>query len=70
MYLLNRIAALALAGTLCGCAPNPIVARDPVPAPTSDIGYACDSRPLILNAFVTQCEPVSRQPQAVVRAKG
>lgn len=70
MYRVNRIAGLALAGALCGCAPNPIVARDPVPAPTPDVGYACDSRPLVLNAFTTRCEPVLTQSQTVLRSKG
>lgn len=64
------IAALALAGTAGACAPKPIVARDPVPAPTPEIGYVCDSRPTALNAFQTNCDPVVREQRAVVRAKG
>lgn len=62
--------ALLLAASAGACAPNPIVARDPVPPPTPDVGYACDSKPLVLNAFDTRCEPVVRPPQVVVRAKG
>ncbi|GJD71908.1 hypothetical protein CFIICLFH_0117 [Methylobacterium goesingense] len=67
---LTLAAALALAGTAGACAPKPIVARDPVPAPTPGVGYACDSRPTVLNAFQTACEPLLREPQVVVRAKG
>ncbi|WP_366848985.1 hypothetical protein [Methylobacterium sp.] len=70
MRRLTMIVALATAAGVTACAPNPIVARDPVPAPTPDIGYACDSRALPLNAFRTACEPVLRQPSVVVRAKG
>jgi hypothetical protein len=70
MRRLMLIAALALAGAAAACAPNPIVARDPVPAPSPELGYVCDSRPTALNAFVTGCEPVSREQRAVVRARG
>ncbi len=61
------LAALALAAT-AACAPNPIVARDPIPAPGPQDAFACRSRPLPLNAFRTNCEPVA--PEPVLRSKG
>ncbi|MCJ2037210.1 hypothetical protein [Methylobacterium sp. J-068] len=70
---LRRVAlatALALSGTAGACAPKPIVARDPVPAPGPGFGYVCDSRPVVLNAYSTNCEPTMREPTAVLRAKG
>lgn len=70
MSRLSLTIALALAGPAGACAPNPIVARDPVPAPAPGLSYACDSRPTVLNAFITTCDPVMRAPRAVVRAKG
>ncbi|HEX8418030.1 MAG TPA: hypothetical protein VF641_10555 [Methylobacterium sp.] len=70
MRRLKLLAAISLAGAAVACAPNPIVARDPVPAPSPELGYACDSRPTLLNAFHTNCDPVSREQRAVVRAKG
>ena len=64
------LAALAL-GTVGACAPNPIVARDPVPAPGPQDAFVCDSRPTLLNAFDTACDPVRRPPpEPVLRAKG
>lgn len=61
------LAALALAAT-GACAPNPIVARDPIPAPGPQDAFACRSRPGLLNTFRTNCEPVA--PEPVLRAKG
>ncbi|MGY2049796.1 hypothetical protein [Methylobacterium sp. JK268] len=60
------LAALAPAA----CAPNPIVARDPVPAPSPDEAYRCRSRPTVLNGFWTDCDPVLREREVVVRSKG
>jgi hypothetical protein len=70
MRRLTLAVALVLAGSAGACAPKPIVARDPVPAPTPGTGYVCDSRPTVLNAFYSTCEPVMREPSVVVRAKG
>ncbi|ACA20094.1 conserved hypothetical protein [Methylobacterium sp. 4-46] len=60
------LAALAPAA----CAPNPIVARDPVPAPGPEEAYRCHSRPTVLNGFWTDCEPALREQAVVVRSKG
>lgn len=63
--------ALALAAAaVSACAPNPIIARDPIPAPGPDAAFACDTRPFVLGAHMTDCRPVAREPQVVVRAKG
>lgn len=44
MRRVKLIAAVALAGVaLAGCAANPIVARDPVPAPTGREVVRCDT---------------------------
>ncbi len=67
---LTLTVALLLAASAGACAPNPIVARDPVPAPEPGLSYVCDSQPLILNAIRTNCVPVEREPQVVLRAKG
>ncbi len=71
MRRLKLIAALALAGAATGaCAPHPIVARDPVPAPSPEEAYSCSSTPLPLNAYKSDCTPVVREPRAVLRSKG
>ena len=70
MRRLNLLAALLLTAAAAACAPNPIIARDPVPAPGPELGYVCDSRPIVLNGFYSNCNPVAREPQVVVRAKG
>lgn len=70
MRRLNLIAALLLAAAASACAPNPIIARDPVPAPGLADVYACDSKPLPLNTFMTDCRPVPASPQVVLRARG
>lgn len=70
MRRLNLIAALLLTVSAAACAPNPIVARDPVPAPGPADAFACTSKPLPLNAFLTDCEPVPTAPRVVLRAKG
>lgn len=70
MRRLNLIAALLLAACAAACAPNPIVARDPVPAPGPTDAFACGSKPLPLNAFISDCRPVPVAPQVVLRAKG
>ncbi|MFD1302839.1 hypothetical protein [Methylobacterium marchantiae] len=67
---LTLTVALLLAASAGACAPNPIVARDPVPAPEPGLGYICDSQPFVLNAVRTNCQPVQREPQVVLRAKG
>lgn len=70
MRRLNLIAALLLAAAASACAPNPIIARDPIPAPGPTDVYACDSKPLPLNAFISDCKPVPASPQVVLRARG
>ena len=70
MRRLNLVIALMLAACAEACAPNPIVARDPVPAPGPADAFACHSKPLPLNAFTTECRPVPAVPQVVLRAKG
>ncbi|MBE7245020.1 MAG: hypothetical protein INR63_08720 [Actinomycetospora chiangmaiensis] len=70
MRRLNLIAALLLTSAAAACAPNPIIARDPVPAPGPTDAYACRSRPLPLNAFTTGCEPVPATPPVVLRSRG
>ncbi|MFE1601872.1 hypothetical protein [Methylobacterium sp. ID0610] len=60
------LAALAPAA----CAPNPIVARDPVPAPGPEEAYRCESRSAVLNGYWSTCEPVLREREVVVRSKG
>ncbi|MBE7204090.1 MAG: hypothetical protein INR70_40725 [Parafilimonas terrae] len=70
MRRLNLIVALLLATAASACAPNPIIARDPVPAPGPTDVYACDSRPLPVNAFITSCRPAPASPQVVLRARG
>ena len=69
MRRLKIIAALALAGAALGaCAAHPIVARDPVPPPSPGEAYDCDSRPTVVNAFRTDCEPRARR--GALRVKG
>ncbi|MCJ2011400.1 hypothetical protein [Methylobacterium sp. J-076] len=70
MRRLTTIAALLLAAAASACAPNPIIARDPVPAPGPSDVYACASRPLPLNAFTTGCRPVPAAPQVVLQSRG
>ncbi len=70
MRRLNLIAALLLAACAAACAPNPIIARDPVPAPGPSDAFTCTSKPLPLNAFTTDCKPVPIEPQVVLRARG
>lgn len=65
----------ALAGAVVfacvsACAPHPIVARDPVPAPTGTESYACDTRRFPLNSAASDCEPRHRQERAVLQARG
>ena len=62
---------LAVTGlALGGCAANPIVARDPVPAPTGAESFACDSKPTLLNSFMTDCEPHRRRHREAIAVKG
>ncbi|KQO67189.1 hypothetical protein [Methylobacterium sp. Leaf89] len=62
--------ALVLSASAGACAPKPIVARDPVPAPEPTLGYECSSRPTVLNGFYSICEPALQERSVVVRAKG
>lgn len=68
---MRRLTLIALlAATTSACAPNPIVARDPIPAPGPAEAVVCDSRPGVLNSFDTNCEAVARVPRTVLRVKG
>lgn len=62
--------AAAGAAAAAGCAPNPIIARDPIPPPTPDQAYRCLSTPLLFNYYATGCDPAVAAPRTVVRAKG
>lgn len=66
LSLVLTVTALALSA----CAANPIVARDPVPAPTGGESFACDSRPTLVNAFMTDCEPHRRRTRGAITVKG
>jgi hypothetical protein len=70
MRRLTIIAAALLAAAASACAPNPIIARDPIPAPGPGDAYACASRPLPLNAFTTGCRPVPTAPPVVLQSRG
>lgn len=70
MRCLTLAVALVLTASAGACAPKPIVARDPVPAPAPGVGYACQSRPTVLNGYTTDCDPILRERSVVVRAKG
>ncbi len=70
MRRLTLIAALLLTAAAAACAPNPIIARDPVPAPGPTDAYACQSRPLPLNAFTTGCQPVQAAPPVILQSRG
>ena len=71
MRRLKLFAALALAGAAAGaCAPHPIVARDPVPAPSPDEAYSCDSTPTVLNGYMVDCSPRLRERRTVLQSKG
>lgn len=71
MRRLVSTVALALAGAaVSACAPHPIVARDPVPAPSSAESYVCDSRRLPLNGAWSNCEQRYREPRTVLQSRG
>ena len=71
MLRLKPIAVVVLAGAALGAgAAHPIVARDPEPPPSRGEAYDCDSRPTVLNAFWTTCEPRAREQRTAVRVKG
>lgn len=70
MRAFSLTVALLLAGSVGACGPNPIVARDPVPAPEPGVAYECGSYPLVLNAVVSSCSPVERQARPVLHSKG
>lgn len=67
---LAPLAAAALAGAASACAPNPIIARDPIPA-YPGLAYTCASRDVAFGQFYTStCRPAPPPPAVVVRAKG
>ena len=70
MRRLTLAVALVLSASAGACAPKPIVARDPVPAPEPTLGYECTSRSTVLNAYHTHCEPILQERSVVIRAKG
>ncbi|GJD52021.1 hypothetical protein OPKNFCMD_4783 [Methylobacterium crusticola] len=66
-----KLVVLAAAALVpAACAPNPIVARDPVPAPGPDAAYRCSSTPVLLNGYWANCRPAPRETEVVVRTKG
>ncbi len=65
--LAGLLAVLLAAGA---CAPNPIIARDPVPAPSQGTGAICGSTPLLFGFYDSTCRPVMQQAEPVVRARG
>ncbi|BAQ44627.1 MULTISPECIES: hypothetical protein [Methylobacterium] len=66
-----KLVVLAAAAALpAACAPNPIIARDPVPAPSPDIAYRCSSTPALLNGYWAECERIRREREVVIRTKG
>ncbi len=74
--LVKTALALAIAAAASACAPpNPTIARDPVAAPAAGYKVACESKPFILNAYITSCAPVEavrvrERKTTVVKAKG
>ncbi|GJE76938.1 MULTISPECIES: hypothetical protein [Methylorubrum] len=70
MRRLKLFAALALVAAAGACAPHPIVARDPVPAPSPDEAYDCRTTPFLLNAYRTGCEQRLRERRTVLQSKG
>lgn len=67
---LAALLAAGLAAGAGGCAPNPIIARDPVAVPAIDAVHACGSRPLLFGFYDSTCERVNVPAQPVVRARG
>ncbi|UMY17415.1 hypothetical protein MMB17_22800 [Methylobacterium organophilum] len=72
MRLPKLIVLLGLAGSVGACAPHPIVARDPIPAPSPDEAFVCDSRPspIVAKMFDTNCEERLRERRTVLQSKG
>ena len=65
------VLAAAVAACAAACAPNPIIARDPIPPPTPADAYACGARTFTFGQFYHSiCAPVPPSATAVVRAKG
>lgn len=65
LLLLAGLAAAA------GCAPNPIIVRDPEPAPRGLEQIRCGHFRGLLNDVYSNCVPAAPPPaEAVVRAKG
>jgi hypothetical protein len=57
-----------LAVSACSHAPNPVVARDPVPPPPAGYAVACGTTRLPLGIVRARCVPVQRVEPVVVRA--
>ena len=43
---------------------------DQMPAPGPGEAYRCRSKPTVLNAYWTDCEPARREPEVVIRSRG
>lgn len=69
-----RLTAVALlCAAVSACAAHPIVARDPVPAPTGHEHFTCDHTYLPVNHVDSDCEQRGHryhEERAVVRARG
>lgn len=68
------VLAIAIAASACA-GPNPTIARDPIAPPPAGYKVACESKPFILNAYITNCTPaeavrVRERTTVVVKAKG
>lgn len=69
MRVSKLLLAAALAAAAVGCAPNPIIARDPIPPPNPAFAYSCNTQGSFGGTFYgTACRPAP--PPPVVRAKG
>jgi hypothetical protein len=73
---MRQLAKVAVAAAICllaaACGVNPIIARDPIPAPDPAYAAICHSSPSILNSYVTTCLPAKKVPvrEDVVVTKG
>jgi hypothetical protein len=65
------LACLAVASlAACAHAPNPIVARDPIPPPPPGYRVACDTYTAPFYLYFGSCRPVRPPAAVVVRARG
>ncbi len=62
--------AIPLLVAACSHAPNPIIARDPLPPPPPGYRVACDTYEAPFYLYHGHCRPVAPPAPAVVRARG